>query len=96
MINLQKRRVRWNQNFWGLFFLYHASQLHLQTNKNVNLCYGLYRRKSVTFWNEGTFSLVLSVQEVQVIFKWNNLQESRQSIASLKKHEFCIPYVSLS
>ena len=37
------------KTFEGLFFLYHASQLHLQTNKNVNLCYGLYRRKSVTF-----------------------------------------------
>ena len=30
--------------------------------------------KSVTFLNEGTFSLTLSVQEVHVIFKWNNLQ----------------------
>ena len=46
-----------------------ASNIY-KTNKNVNLCYGLYRRKGVTFWNEGTFSLVLSVQEVHVIFKW--------------------------
>ena len=33
------------------------------------LCYGLYRRKSVTFLNEGTFPLTSSVQEVHVIFK---------------------------
>ena len=26
------------------------------------------------FWNEGTFSLTSSVQEVHFIFKWNNLQ----------------------
>ena len=26
------------------------------------------------FENEGTFSLTSSVQEVHVIFKWNNLQ----------------------
>ena len=30
-----------------------ASNIFKQT-KNVNLCYGLYRRKSVTFCNEGT------------------------------------------
>ena len=33
------------------------------------LCYGLYRRKSVTFGNEGTFSLASSVQEFHVIIK---------------------------
>ena len=37
--------------------------------KYVYLCYGLYRRKSVTFLNEGTFSLASSVQKVHVIFK---------------------------
>ena len=44
-----------------------ASNIFKQT-KNVNLCYGLYRRKSVTFWNEDTFSLTSSVQEVHTIF----------------------------
>ena len=53
--------------------------------------------KSITFWNEGTFSLTSSVQEVNVIFKWIKLAEVWQSIASFKKkHEFCLPYVSLS
>ena len=60
------------------------------------LCYGLYCRKSVTFWNEGTFSLTSSVQEVHVIFKWNNLQSLGKVLLHFKKHEFCIPYVSLS
>ena len=34
----------------------------------------LYRRKTVTILNEGTFYLTSSVQNVHVIFKWNNLQ----------------------
>ena len=33
-----------------------------------------YYSKNVTFWNEGTFTLVMSVQAVPVIFKWNDLQ----------------------
>ena len=50
-----------------------ASYIFKQT-KNVNLCYDLYCRKSLTFWNEGTFSLTSSVREVHVILKWNSLQ----------------------
>ena len=42
-------------------------------------------------WNEGTFSLALPVQEVHIIFKWNNLQSVRKELLHLKKHEFCIP-----
>ena len=34
----------------------------------------LYCRKSVTFWNEDTFTLTSFVQEVHIILKWNNLQ----------------------
>ena len=41
--------------------------------------------KSVTFWNEGTFSLTSSQQEVHVIFKWNNLQSLRKVSLRLKK-----------
>ena len=33
-----------------------------------------YCRKHVTFWIEGTFILASSVQEVPVLFKWNDLQ----------------------
>ena len=77
-------------------FEVYSSYITLDSNifkqtKNVNLCYGLYRRKSVIFWNEGTFPLTLSVQEVHVIFKWNNLQSLGKVLL-----EFCIPYVSLS
>ena len=50
----------------------------------------LYRRKSVTFRNEGTFSLTSSVQEVHVI-----LNEILCRV-SAKKSVFCIPYVLLS
>ena len=37
-----------------------ASNIFKQTSK-VNLCYGLYHRKSVTFLNQGTFSLSTSM-----------------------------------
>ena len=75
-----------------------ASNIFKQTKTLIvrALCYGLYRRKSVTFWNEGTFSLASPVQEVHVSFKWNNLQSLGKVLFYLKKHDFCIPYVSLS
>ena len=50
--------------------------------------------KSVTFWNEGIFSLTSSVQEVHVIFKWNNLQSLGKVLFHLKNVN--LPYVSLS
>ena len=43
-----------------------------------------------------TFSLALSVKEVHVIFKKNNLQSLSKVLLHLKKHEFCLPNVSLS
>ena len=48
------------------------------------------------FWNEGTFSLTSSVQEVYAIFKWNNLQSLGKVLLHWKKDTFCKPYVSLS
>ena len=42
--------------------------------------------KSVTFWNEGTFSLTSSGQEVHVIFKRNNLQSLRRVLLHFKKN----------
>ena len=30
--------------------------------------------KNVIFWNEGTFTLASSVQDVPIIFKWNDPQ----------------------
>ena len=43
------------------------------------------------------FEITSSVQEVHVIFKWNNLQSLGKVLLHFKKkHEFCIPYVSLS
>ena len=70
-------------------FEVYSSYITLASNmfkqkKNVNLCYGLYSRKSVTFWNQGTFSLASSVPEVHVIFKWNNLQSLGKVLIHLK------------
>ena len=53
-------------------------------------------KKGVTFLNEGTFSVTSSVQEVHIIFKGNNLQRLGKVLLHIKKHVFCIPYVSLS
>ena len=70
-----------------------ASNIFKQTKTLIvmALCYGLYRRKSVTFWKEGTFSLLSSVQEVHVSFKWNNLQSLGKVLLPLKKMNFVYP-----
>ena len=47
-------------------------------------------RKNVTFWNYGTFTLASSVEDVPVIFKWNDMQSFGKSLVDLYKHEFCI------
>ena len=39
--------------------------------------------KNVTFWNEGTFTLASSVQDVPVIFKWNDLQSLDRALVDL-------------
>ena len=58
-----------------------ASNIFKQTKTLI--CVMVYIvEKSVTFWNEGTFSLASSVQEIHVIIKWNNLQ-------SLGKAKYC-------
>ena len=51
------------------FFL--VSNILKQTKRKLimSLLNILYSRKSVTFLNEGTFTLTSSVQEVYVIFK---------------------------
>ena len=40
----------------------------------------------MTFWNEGTFSLTSSMQEVHIIFKLNNLQSLDKVLLHLKKN----------
>ena len=40
-------------------------------------------RKSVTFLNEGTFTYASSVQNVPVIFEWNNLQTLSKALVYL-------------
>ena len=53
--------------------------------------------KKVWLLKWGCLFLTSSVQEVHVIFKWNNLQSLGTVLLYLKKqHEFCIPYFSLS
>ena len=49
-----------------------------------------YCGKKVTFWNEGTFTLASSVEDVPVIFKWNGMQSFGNAFVDLYKHEFCI------
>ena len=39
--------------------------------------------KNVTLRNEGSFTLAYSVQEVPVIFKWNDLQSLRKALVDL-------------
>ena len=46
--------------------------------------------EKVTFWNEGTFTLASSVEDVPVIFKWNGMQSFGNAFVDLYKHEFCI------
>ena len=42
-----------------------------------------YCRKNVIFWIEGTFTLASSVQEVPVLFKWNDLQSLGKALVDL-------------
>ena len=81
-------------------FEVHSSYITLASNilkqTKTLICVMVYIVEKVTFWNEGTFSLTSSMQEVHVIFQWNNLQSLGKVLLHLKKHEFCIPYVSLS
>ena len=55
------------------------------------ICVMVYIVYCVTFWNEGTFSLTSSVQEVYVIFKWNNLQSLDKVLLHLKNINFLYP-----
>ena len=36
--------------------------------------------KSVTFWNEGTFTLTSAVQDLPVILKWHNFQRLEKAL----------------
>ena len=42
------------------------------------------------FWNEGTFTVASTVEDVPVIFKWNGMQSFGKALVDLYKHEFCI------
>ena len=42
-----------------------------------------YCSKNVTFWNEGTFTLVPSVQAVPGIFKWKDMQSFGKALVDL-------------
>ena len=67
-----------------------ASNIFKQTK--MLICVMVYIiEKSVTFWNEGTFSLTSSVQEVHVIFQWNNLQSLGKVLLLLKNTNFVYP-----
>ena len=49
-----------------------------------------YCRNKCDFWNEGTFTLASSVEDVPVIFKWNGMQSFGKTLVDLYKHGFCI------
>ena len=61
-----------------------ASNIFKQTKTLI--CVMVYVLEKVWLWNEGTFSLASSVQEVQVIFKWKNLQSLGKVLLHLKKN----------
>ena len=45
--------------------------------------------KSVTFWNDDTFTLTSSVQGLPVILKWHNLQSLDKALDLFIEFEFC-------
>ena len=49
----------------------------------------LYTVKSVTFWNEGTFTLTSSGQDIPVILKLNNFQSFEKALNSFMEVNFC-------
>ena len=85
-----------SKNFWGLFsYSTLASNIFKQAKRLI--CVMVYIVEKVwLFWNEGTFSQASSVQEVHVIFKWNNLQSLGKVLLHLKTWSLYIPYASLS
>ena len=44
----------------------------------------LYHSKSVTFKNEGTFTLTSSVQDLPVMIKWHNFQSFEKALNFLR------------
>ena len=50
---------------------------------NVSVEYFNIVEKYVTFWNEGTFTLASSLQEIPIIFKWNDLQSLGKALVDL-------------
>ena len=49
----------------------------------------LYHTKSVTFWNDGTFTWSSSVQGLRVILKWHNLPSLDKALDLLIEFNFC-------
>ena len=39
----------------------------------------------MTFWNEGTFTLTSSVQDLPIILKWHNFQSLEKALNTRKK-----------
>ena len=48
----------------------------------------LYHTKSVTFWNEGTFTRTSSVQNLPFIFKWHILQSLEKALDLFIEYKF--------
>ena len=66
-----------------------ASNIFKQTKTLIYVL--VYIVKKCDFWNEGTFSLTSSVQEVRIIFQWNNLQSLGKVLLHLKNMNFVYP-----
>ena len=71
-----------------------ASSIFKQT-KNANLCYGLYRRKSVTFEMRIPFLYLRPCKKYTSFLNEITCRVSAK-YCFIKKYEFCIPYVSVS
>ena len=49
----------------------------------------LYHTKSVTFWNDGTFTRTSSVQGLPDFLKWYHLQSLNKALDLLIEFKFC-------
>ena len=49
----------------------------------------IYHTKSVTFWNDGTFTWNSSVQGLPVTLKWHNLQWLDKAFGLFIEFKFC-------
>ena len=83
----RKEKSDWSESFEVCLSLITAvriifSQTEIQMD-GVIVEYLKYCRKTVNFWNKGTFTLASSVQDVPAIFKLNGMQSFGKALVDL-------------